>query len=248
MRMLIFLILIVCMHTASKIFKEADVVKRDTLKQSKIKAPTHEGTIDSLYYFNTLRNGRVRIISISRIKKKITTFRGVKASEIIIKSIVCRSASSNIYPQDPDELFNTCWLTVKEKELLDPKWKPNDPKYYFLRMMRNKAIDWKKRITLCSIDNVPESKVVELHHFKNPNIPCQAFLTEWLEPTTNDDDLLFLKNIITLALYSKEINHAIKSTGISRTAFWRYHKIAKQRLYDDYHASNNNNVSGLTLV
>ena len=170
----------------------------------------------------------------------------MKASEIIIKSVVCRQASYNIYPNDPDELFNTCWLIIKEKELADDTWTPKDPKHYFLRMMKNKVNDWRKKRKFVNIEKIPETDIED--PYLASDIPCKAFVNEWINETTDDENLLFLKNIITLALYSKEINDAIKSTGISRTAFWRYHKLAKKRIYDDYHASNHCNIPSTSLV
>jgi len=38
----------------------------------------------------------------------------------------CREASRNFFPIDPDELFNQTWLKLKEKELKDESWRPNN--------------------------------------------------------------------------------------------------------------------------
>lgn len=68
MRLLIFLIAIVSIHTASKIFKdstEAVPVPSEYHKR------TIEGTTDSLYHFNTKTDGRVLIISQARCKKRV---------------------------------------------------------------------------------------------------------------------------------------------------------------------------------
>ena len=106
--------------------------------------------------------------------------------------------------------------------------------------MRNKAIDWKKVKHLANIETTPEKQIKEV--YDSQDLPCKAFINEWIDEPTDDEDILFLKNIITLALYSKQINHAIKMIGISRASFWKYHKIAKQKLYDDYHATNTHNL------
>lgn len=56
MKLLIFLILIVSLHTASKILAEKGVVKHDRPTQP----IRQQGNTDSLYYFNSHINGTIK--------------------------------------------------------------------------------------------------------------------------------------------------------------------------------------------
>lgn len=169
----------------------------------------------------------------------------MKASQIIAESFICRQAARNIYPQDPDELFNTVWLRFAEKEIQDPAFNPADPKRYFLKAMRNQVIDWQRQEQSMTIDQINEREVIT---HDQSNSPGKAFIDEWINAPTEDEDLLFLKNILTLALNTNRNNDVIKMIGISNRQYYTYKKLAKQRLYADYHASNNCDLPGLDMV
>lgn len=170
----------------------------------------------------------------------------MKASDIISASIVCQQAARNIYPQDPSELFNTCWLIIREKEIKQPEWKPDNPKNYFLRMMKNKVIDWKKEAHTINIEEINETTIEQTEI--NTQTPCKAFILEWVSERVKDEDLLCLKNILTLALFSRTKTEAIENSEISRKQFYTLLTAAKKQLYDDYHNANNNNIRRNTLV
>lgn len=155
----------------------------------------------------------------------------VLASDIILESLVCRQASRNIYPQDPDELFNHCWLAIRERELKQPGWIPDNVKHYFLRSMRNEALRWKQR-------ELKPTKEIELNEWKPFTPQQEQFFFDWIDETTFDEDLLFLKNILTLALYCTSLNEACEAAEMSRMSFLKYRKIAQQRVYDDYRIAN----------
>lgn len=170
----------------------------------------------------------------------------MKASQIIAESFLCRQAARNIYPQDPDELFNTVWLRFAEKEIQDASFNPTDPKRYFLKAMKNQVIDWQRKAEP-TIDPRELSEMETLRN-EDPLIPDKAFLTEWLNTPTEDDDLLFLKNILTLALNCRRNNEVIQMIGISHRQYYEYKRLAKERLYADYHTSNISDLSSLDLV
>lgn len=167
----------------------------------------------------------------------------MKASDVILKSIVCRQASRNIYPQKPDEMFNEVWLKIREREIRDPDWTPQDPKRYFIRAMRNTRIKWHEK---------EARKLTHEPNYKAPDNPYgieyELFMIDWLNEPTEDEDLQFLKNILTLALYCADINDACETCEMSRASFWKYRKIAEKKLYDDYNAANIGHVSSSDLV
>jgi hypothetical protein len=170
----------------------------------------------------------------------------MRASQIILESTMCRQASANIYPSDPDELFNTCWLKVRERELRDKNWTPKDPKHYFLSVMRNQKKEWLSKRKSPSIDGFYEKYV--LNPESTFGIRYERYMLTWINDPTDDEDLQFLKNILTLVLYCSNINDACDTAEMSRAAFWKYRKIAEQRLYDDYHAANIDDFHGAVLV
>lgn len=168
----------------------------------------------------------------------------MKASQIIINSVICRQAARNIYPLDPDELFNEVWLKIRERELREPDWFPDiDPKRYFLRAMRNTKLNW--------IVREKNRKAYE-GGYKSPDpaygIEYERFMIQWINTPTDNEDIMFLKNILILALYCKDINDACETCEMSRASFWKYRKIAEKQLYNDFQAANIGNVFSTDLV
>lgn len=167
----------------------------------------------------------------------------MKASEIIIQSIICKQAAANIHPEAPDELFNEAWLKLREKEIRDPHFMPNDPKRYFIRSMRNTKLHWLEK---------QQNKRIHEPKYLPPEtaygIEYEKFLIEWINTPTQDEDLLFLKNILTLAMYCSNINDAIRTCEMSRASFWKYRKIAEKRVYDDFNAANIGHVLSSDLL
>ena len=149
-------------------------------------------------------------------------------SEIIAKSKRCHSMARKFWRNDPDEIFNACWVKFREKELSDPCWSPDNPTGYFIRMMKNTATDWKKERKTVSIDGV-----IIQDEGSEPTENRGDKLLEWAEsPPTNEDDA-FLKNIITLALRCKNINEACRVSEMSRTSFWKYKSEAIKNFYEN---------------
>lgn len=169
----------------------------------------------------------------------------MKPSQIIAHSELCRQAARNIYPQDPDELFNSVWLKIAEREIQDPTFNPTSPKYYFIKAMRNQVLTWhNERVEVVQVDKI-KTILPEINY---PATPDDNFVRSWLNTTSSDDNLQFLKNILTLAIKCKDNNQAIKLIGCSHRAYYNYKKRAKKQLYDDYNASNISNLSSVDLV
>ena len=168
----------------------------------------------------------------------------MKASQIIANSHLCQRAARNICPQNSDELFNTVWLKVAEREIKEPSFMPKNPKLYFVKAMRNQMIDWQRKkctVEVNDVQNITDDEITT-------TIPGIEYVQEWINEPTDDDDLQFLKNIITLALNCKDNNDAIKLIGCSHRQYYLYKKLAKQRMYDDYRNSNISDISDLDLV
>jgi len=169
------------------------------------------------------------------------------ASQIIAESELCKQAARNIYPQDPDELFNVVWLKIREREIQDTTFLPEDPKRYFLRALKNQVIEWHRQTK--PTQQIKTTKESDMIFINDPtDSPGKAFIDEWLNTPTDDEDLLFLKNILTLALNCNNNKAVITMIGISDRQYYTYKKLAKQKLYDDYHASNISDLSGVDLV
>lgn len=168
------------------------------------------------------------------------------ASQIIAESHLCRQAARNIYPTDPDELFNVVWLKIREREIQDASFMPDQPKHYFMRAMRNQVIEWQRQLRpALELKSIRES---EIKTTDESNTPGKAFIDEWLSTPTQDQDLLFLKNILTLALNCNNNKTVIRMIGISDRQYYTYKKLAKERLYADFNASNISDLSSLDLV
>lgn len=154
-----------------------------------------------------------------------------KATRIVIESKQCREASRNFFPIDPDELFNQTWLKLKEKELKDESWRPNNAVAYFLTMMRHEAIaikqDFERRVPY----DTNRHQVIEQE--QDERIRREIALLKWINSPSENEDLLFYKNIILITLYSKDINSACEAIEIERAAFWRHRKEAMNKFYED---------------
>ena len=161
------------------------------------------------------------------------------ASEIILESIQCRQAARHIYPQDPNGLFNTCWLKIRERELKDPTWSPDNAKFYFLSTMRNKARDWQKS-KLIFVPEVRDS--INTQH-DEPNT-YMKFLNHWLNEDSDD----FYKNILILALRCETVNDVVKLTSMSRATFLKYKALAKKQLKHDFNNANLDELFGDHLL
>lgn len=153
-------------------------------------------------------------------------------SNKIIKSDACKIVAAQLYPVDPDELFQDCWLDYREREI-NQNFNPDNPIRYFIVMMKNKSIAWKKQIKTVEIKDVAEVKNEE------NNIDFET-LNEWLESDSGNDNEMFLKNILTLAIYCDDINQACKVSEMSRWSFWKYRKIAINKFYEYYRNTINN--------
>lgn len=168
------------------------------------------------------------------------------ASQIIAESHLCRQAARNICPHDSDELFSVVWLKIREREIQDPSFMPEDPKRYFLRALKNEVIEWQRNTK--PVVEVNESDEDEMLFPDRSIYPGKAFIDDWLNEPTEDDNLLFLKNILTLALNCNNNASVYKMIGISKRQYYTYKQLAKQKLYDDYRASIDGELSSVDLV
>lgn len=135
--------------------------------------------------------------------------------------------SRAIWPQDPNEIFNATWLKFRERELKDKDWQPNNLEAYFVMMMKNLAIDWKKGHNSVSID-----KVVLIDDEEPTEKERDEKLKDWIESPPKDHDEQFLKNVLTLAVMCNNINEACEVSGMSRYSFWKYRKKAINKFYE----------------
>jgi len=154
-----------------------------------------------------------------------------KATRIVIESKQCREASTKYFPIDPDELFNQTWLKLKEKEIKDPKWRPNNAVSYFLKMMYHEALiikqDFAKRVPY------EENRHQAIEPEKDERIRREIALIKWINSPSQNENQLFYKNIILITLYSTDINSACEAVEMDRPTFWRYRKEAIQKFYAD---------------
>lgn len=153
-----------------------------------------------------------------------------RASMIVIHSKQCREASTKHYPIDADELFNITWLKLREVEIEKPDWRPDNAVRYFLVMLKNEALSIKKDLN----KRIPwDEKISPIEVQKDERIEREILLLKWVNSPSKNDEELFYKNIITLAIYSKDINDACKNADIKRNAFWKYRKQAIKKFYED---------------
>jgi hypothetical protein len=152
-------------------------------------------------------------------------------SEIVIKSDICRKAARNIYPDDPDELFNSAWLSIREREIRNPNWMPSEPVNYFLIVMRNHSFKLKqvgRTVSLTDQFQEIESPIPEVIDDK------EDALNDWLATKSKDDNEKFLKNIVSLSIYCTDVDQICKLTEMSRVSFYKYRKIALNEFYEYY--------------
>jgi len=167
-------------------------------------------------------------------------------SDLVLGLESCREAAGKFYPLDPDELFNRTWLLLRESELRRPQWVVNDVEAYFIRMLKNESIAIKKE----------NSKTVQLSNALAEDAPIEdvrvereLMLLDWLESDSDSEFTVFCKNILTLAMYSENINQACEVADIKRNAFWKYRKAAINKFYEDTnYFADSNHVFGHTLV
>ena len=152
-------------------------------------------------------------------------------SEIVLQSDVCRKAARNIYPTEPDELFNSAWLSIREREIRDPDWMPSEPVNYFLVVMRNHSLKLKqvsRTVSLTDQFQEIESPIPEVTDDK------EDALNDWLVTKSKDDNEKFLNNIVSLSIYCSDVDQICKLTEMSRVSFYKYRKIALNEFYDYY--------------
>lgn len=166
-------------------------------------------------------------------------------SERIANCPKCKEYSKIISPTGADDLFQNAWLDVWNYEQREPK-KANSVKYhstYFYRVLRMNYINSQRKIKkdIIPIERVNEGKIIMDDSVDQ--IPPEAFLIEWMAQPPKDEIDLFYKNIITLVLRCKNTEDAIRMCNVKRTYFYKYLKIAKQKLKNDFILSTSNHNS-----
>lgn len=157
----------------------------------------------------------------------------MKTSELIAKCSQCYTIAKRLDSRNHQELFQEAWLQVKEQELKTPEMDVKDYKGYFAKVLYNRFKRSKTKImNHLQVDRIDESRI-ESHEFSSL-VPSKAFLIEWLNKPTKDEDLMYYKNIITLVIHCKNTSDAIKHSTISRRIFYEALAEAKKRIKDDY--------------
>lgn len=166
---------------------------------------------------------------------------------IVIESKQCREASKNHFPIEPDELFNQTWLKLKEKEIKDPTWRPNNAVAYFLTMMRTVAIDIKTEFSR----KLPfeENRYQAIEPELDERIKREIALIKWVNSPSKNEEELFHKNIVLITIYSKDINSACEAVEMDRKQFWKYRKQALNYFNENTnYRTNFDNVHDVDLV
>lgn len=153
----------------------------------------------------------------------------MSTSEVVKNTESCRNLAKMIWPSNPDDIYNSAWLIIREKEIKQPGWSANNPVAYFRTVMRNLAIKWSKE-SCFSVD----LDIERLELYEQPNNEMHEILSEWLEIKADDDDLTFLKNIISLSLICPDVEQICSLTQMSRSSFYKYKKIATNEFYNYY--------------
>lgn len=130
-----------------------------------------------------------------------------------------------ISPSNFLELFNETWLQVRESELDGVQIK-NHRSYFFIAL-RNNSYSKNKELP-------------KVEYFES-NTPGSAFLWDWINKKTTDEDEQFYKNIITLAVVCKNKKDAFKFAGLSKFIFDKHLETAKQLIKDEYNRTTINN-------
>ena len=162
-----------------------------------------------------------------------------KGSIEVINLDSCKSAALKFHPFDPDELFNRTWLLLREVEIKRPEWKPDNIEAYFIRMLKNESIALKKESA--RLVEYSENKQ-EVEQINDERIERELILLDWLESESESDEVMFCKNIITLAVYSPNINYACEAAEMNRDSFWKYRKRAIKQFYADTNYSPDHNL------
>jgi hypothetical protein len=140
------------------------------------------------------------------------------ASELIATDIECLKMARLISRQNYQELFNDTWLRIRELELKGLVIK--DYRNYFFKALRNNSFE------------KPQLKIqVEFYESQTPG---EQFLYDWINSESKDDDDVFYKNIITLAIKCKNKRDAFKFAEMDRDKWYKYFNHAKQLLKDEY--------------
>lgn len=166
----------------------------------------------------------------------------MKLSDKIANCKTCLNNAKYIDSINPNELFQNTWIDIWEFEQRNPKKASEvvDHVFYFFRAMRRrKNREERKTVHHYDIDNLNETLIKEV--VISSDIPCQAFLEEWLKEKHEDEIEVFYRNIITLTINCKKKRDLVEMLDISPNSFYEQLNKAKQKLRDDFFRITNNN-------
>lgn len=163
----------------------------------------------------------------------------MKASDKILTDSKCREAAKKIDPLNYEDLFNECWLNIRERELRDNTWQPDNYQSFFISSLKN-----------FNLNVISRQKTVRKHkdsykHYININIKndysFDEFLIKWVDEKTDDEITNFYKDIIFLVIHNKTIDGIINEVNMGKSSFYKHYETAKQILKHDYLSSTNHN-------
>lgn len=131
--------------------------------------------------------------------------------------LIARKAS----PHDYMEVFNACWLRVRETELKNPALVINDHRKYFKTVVTN------------YIKNPRLKEDQQPEWFTSDMKLCSADVIQWYRKRTGNERDDFYREILEITLTCKNKNDAIRMLGMHRTTFFDHFNEAKKRLKND---------------
>jgi len=162
----------------------------------------------------------------------------LKTSDKILNDERCYQAAKKVDPVNHQDLFNECWLKIREIELKDVTFNPTNYYQFFFRTLKNQRIDDLRTEQRHNKHN-KNWKILELEVITN-DYSFDEFLINWLADETDDEVINFYKDIIFLVLHNKTIKGLVSQLNMKETTFYKHYKTAKEILKHDYITSADN--------
>lgn len=164
----------------------------------------------------------------------------MKASDEIANNKIFLEAAKKIDPINYKDLFSECWLKIREKELKDEEWKPDNCYSFFYTILKNNNTDKQRSVTRHRKHN-NTWKELQLN-ISIKDYSFDEFLIEWLDEKTDDEALNFYKQVIFLVLHNETVTGLIEELNMCGKTFYKHYKTAKEILRHDYITSADNNI------
>jgi hypothetical protein len=174
----------------------------------------------------------------------------MKASDQIIHCEICHRYAKKIAGENWREAFNIAWLKIREIEIKNSNKTIRNYKTYFYSALRSAVVDEQRKSNrIISESNLPiiDSFIDDdSNHSTKLYIELESdeyldvweieskVLHDWLNRRTKDQDILFLQNIVNLALEFKSVKRAASKTKMSLRTFFKYLAAAKQEIENEH--------------